>query len=85
MESMIGQIIDNYKIQSILGKGGMGTVYKAIDTSLEKTVALKMIDPVLAQDSDFLRRFKTEARALAKLKNPHIVSVHTLRETEKGT
>jgi len=85
MESLIGQVVDNYRILSIIGKGGMGVVFKAIDISIDKVVALKMIDPFLAQDSEFFRRFKTEARALAKLKNPHIVTVHTLRETEKGT
>ncbi|MEE9429808.1 MAG: serine/threonine-protein kinase [Melioribacteraceae bacterium] len=84
MDSMIGKTIDNYKIQSVLGKGGMGTVYKAVDTTLEKTVALKMIDPVLARDEDFLRRFKTEAKALARLENPNIVSIYTFRETDEG-
>ena len=58
MESLIGKKIDNYEIKSILGQGGMGTVYKAIDVTLEKVVAIKMIDPVLARDENFLRRFK---------------------------
>ena len=84
MESLIGKKIDNYEIKSILGKGGMGTVYKAVDITLEKTVAIKMIDPVLARDENFLRRFKTEAKALARLDNPNIVSVYTFRETEDG-
>jgi len=85
MESLIGQIIDSYRIESIIGKGGMGTVYKATDISLDKVVALKMIDHILARDENFLRRFKTEAKALAKLENSNIVSVYTLRETNQGT
>lgn len=84
MDSMIGQIVDNYKIIEVLGRGGMGVVFKAMDINLEKIVALKMIDPFLAKDENFLRRFKTEAKALAKLENPNIVSVYALRETELG-
>ncbi len=84
MDSMIGQVVDNYKIIEVLGRGGMGVVFKAMDINLEKIVALKMIDPFLAKDENFLRRFKTEAKALAKLENPNIVSVYALRETEFG-
>jgi serine/threonine protein kinase len=83
-ESIIGKTIDNYKILAEIGRGGMGRVYKAIDTSLEKIVALKFIDPILARDENFLRRFKTEAKALAKLENVNIVTVYALRETEFG-
>lgn len=84
MESLIGKTVDNYRILEVIGRGGMGVVLKAVDTSLEKIVALKMIDPFLAEDENFVRRFKTEAKALAKLENPNIVSVHALRETDKG-
>ncbi len=84
MDSMIGQTIDNYKIVEIIGRGGMGIVYKAFDLSLEKTVALKMIDPFYARNESFVKRFKTEAKALAKLENTNIVSVYALRETENG-
>ena len=69
MESLIGKTIDNYSILEVIGRGGMGVVLKALDTSLEKIVALKMIDPFLARDGNFVRRFKTEAKALAKLEN----------------
>lgn len=84
MESIIGKVIDGYRILDVLGRGGMGVVYKALDTSLDKVMALKMIDPMLARDENFLKRFKTEARALAKLENTNIVTVHALRETEFG-
>jgi eukaryotic-like serine/threonine-protein kinase len=84
MDSLIGKTVDSYKILEVLGRGGMGVVFKALDTSLEKIVALKMIDPFLARDENFVRRFKTEAKALAKLENPNIVGVYALRETESG-
>ena len=81
MESLIGQTLDSYKILEIRGRGGMGVVFKALDTNLDKIVALKMIDPTLAKDDTFIRRFRTEARALARLDNPNIVSVYAFRET----
>lgn len=84
MEKLVGQVIDNYKILEIIGRGGMGVVFKALDMSLEKIVALKMIDPLLAKDNNFLNRFKTEAKALARLENINIVGVYALRETEYG-
>ena len=84
MDSLIGKTVDNYRILEVLGRGGMGVVFKALDTSLEKIVALKMIDPFLARDENFVRRFKTEAKALAKLENQNIVGVYALRETESG-
>ncbi len=82
--SIIGKIVDNYEITAILGKGGMGVVYKAKDMTLDRVVALKMMDDNFARDEEFLKRFKSEAKALAKLQNPNIVSVFALRETEIG-
>ena len=73
MDQLIGKEVDNYKILEVIGRGGMGVVFKAMDMNLEKIVALKMIDPFLARDENFLKRFKTEARALAKLENQNIV------------
>lgn len=84
MDNLVGQVVDNYKILEIIGRGGMGVVFKALDMSLEKIVALKMIDPLLARDENFLNRFKTEAKALARLENINIVGVYALRETEFG-
>ena len=84
MDSLIGKTIDSYRIVEVIGRGGMGVVFKALDTNLEKIVALKMIDPFLARDENFVRRFKTEAKALAKLENPNIVGIYALRETDSG-
>ena len=84
MDQLIGKEVDNYKILEVIGRGGMGVVFKAMDMNLEKLVALKMIDPFLSRDENFLQRFKTEARALARLENQNIVGVYALRETEYG-
>jgi tRNA A-37 threonylcarbamoyl transferase component Bud32 len=84
MEPLVGKEIDNYKILSVLGKGGMGIVYKARDKSLDRDVAIKMMDTSLTRDESFLKRFQSEAKALAKLQNPNIVSVFALRESEYG-
>jgi serine/threonine protein kinase len=84
MDLLIGKTIDSYRILEVIGRGGMGVVYKALDTALDKQVALKMMDPRLAEDASFLKRFRSEARALARLENPNIVNVYALRETEFG-
>ncbi len=84
MDTLIGKVIDNYKILEVLGKGGMGVVLKAMDTTLDRVVALKMMDPALSRDESFLKRFRSEAKALAKLENPNIVNIFALRETEAG-
>lgn len=81
---MIGKTISHYQVTEQLGKGGMGVVYKAWDTALERAVALKMLHSTLAQDEIFLKRFRAEARALAQLENINIVSVFDLLETETG-
>ncbi len=81
---IIGKVIDTYKITAVLGKGGMGVVYKAQDMTLDRDVALKMMDMQLAADQNFLKRFQSEAKALAKLQNPGIVAIFALRETEMG-
>ncbi|MFQ5568283.1 MAG: serine/threonine-protein kinase [Rhodothermales bacterium] len=79
---MVGKVLDSYRIQAVLGKGGMGVVYKAVDTSLDKVVALKLMNPLLVEDERFLGRFKSEARALGRLHHPNIVSVFALRHIE---
>ena len=83
ISDMLGKVIDSYQIQEVLGKGGMGVVYKAIDTSLDKVVALKVMNPLLVEDERFLGRFKSEAKALGRLHHPHIVSVFALRHVEQ--
>lgn len=79
---MIGQSIENYRIDELLGQGGMGAVYKALDTALDRVVALKVMNPMLATNKEFLSRFKSEARVLGRLQHPHIVNVYTFRHID---
>ena len=75
MEDLIGKIIDNYRIVSVLGKGGMGIVYKAYDTKLDRYVAIKMLIYQAHNKERFIERFKREAKNHAKLSHPNIVTV----------
>src|SRR6516164_1993500 len=65
-----------YKIVSLIGAGGMGEVYRAHDTRLRRDVALKVLQEAVTTDADRLRRFEQEARAVAALNHPNIVSVY---------
>ena len=78
----IGKVLDNYRIVDTLGEGGMGVVYKAVHTKLDKMVAIKMIASGLSMNTKFIKRFQTEAKALAKLQDPNIVAIHDLRSHE---
>ncbi len=73
---MIGRRIQNYKVVSLLGTGGMGSVYKVYDPVLERYAALKIININSIPNSRFIERFKREARNQAKLSHPNIVSVY---------
>ena len=76
-ESLIGFTIDErYRIEAIVARGGMATVYIASDLRLQRTVALKVMHATLAQDPDFVARFEREARASAALTHPHVVAIH---------
>ena len=70
------------EILELVGQGGMGAVYKARQKSLDRVVALKLIKAELAGDPDFAKRFTREAKALAQLNHPNIVSVHDFGETD---
>ena len=74
-----------YRIDEAIGRGGMSTVYKAFDTTLERTVAVKVMHRDVARDSDHLERFRREARAIAKLSSPNVVGVIDAGEDEDGT
>ena len=79
---MIGQSIAHYKILEKLGAGGMGEVYLAEDTKLNRKVALKFLSERLSADPEFKARFHHEAQAAASLDHPNIVTIHELGEHE---
>jgi len=79
---LIGDVISHYKILEKIGSGGMGEVYLAEDTKLNRRVALKFLTAQYASDKDFRRRFKREAQAAAALNHPNIVTVHEVAEYE---
>ncbi len=79
---MIGKTLSHFKITAKLGEGGMGEVYRALDTKLDREVALKVLPVELAADSERLDRFKREAKALAALDDPGIVTIFSVEETD---
>jgi eukaryotic-like serine/threonine-protein kinase len=75
-----GNRVGVYEVGELLGEGGMGTVYRARDSRLQRDVAIKVIRPDLASDSDHAARFDREARLLASLNHPHVATVHGLEQ-----
>jgi serine/threonine protein kinase len=71
-----------YEVTASIGEGGMGQVYRAIDTRLGRAVALKVLPPDMARDPERLARFQREARALAVFNHPHIVTVYSVEESD---
>ncbi len=79
------QLAARYEIRALIGRGGMGEVYEAVDKELDRTVAVKVLRPELAADRRFLSRFRREARTAARLSHPGIVAVHDIGEGAGGT
>jgi Tol biopolymer transport system component len=77
---LIGTMLGPYEIQAKLGEGGMGEVYKARDTRLDRTVAIKVLPTELSADPERRARFEREARAVAALNHPHICTLHDIGE-----
>ncbi len=82
-DPLIGTLVDGrYRVISRIARGGMATVYEAVDTRLDRTVALKMMSTALAEDPGFVTRFRREARAAAQLSHPHVVGVFDQGEAD---
>ena len=75
-----GQRIGSHQIEARIGAGGMGEVYRALDTKLNRQVAIKFLLPAVADDPDRLARFSREAQVLASLNHPHIAQIHGLED-----
>ncbi|MEV7616670.1 serine/threonine-protein kinase [Streptomyces sp. NPDC089799] len=79
---LIGKQIAGYRIERMIGRGGMAVVYRARDLRLDRTVALKLIAPERARDDTFRQRFTHESRVAAKIDHPHIVPIFEAGETD---
>src|SRR6266498_1397328 len=79
-----GTLVAGYRIDAILGRGGMGVVYEATQLSLNRKVALKLLTPELGADPAFRERFRREGLIQAAIDHPHIVTVYEAGETDEG-
>src|SRR5713101_3248276 len=79
---MIGRTIQHYQIVETLGRGGMGVVYKAKDTHLDRFVAIKVLPPEKVTDPERRRRFTQEAKAASALNHPNIITIHDIDEAD---
>jgi serine/threonine protein kinase len=80
--SMIGKTLGSFECTALLGKGGMGEVYKAKDQKLGRDVAIKVLPEEFAKDTDRVARFQREAKLLASLNHPNIAAIHGLEESD---
>jgi tRNA A-37 threonylcarbamoyl transferase component Bud32 len=79
-----GTTVDGYRVERMIGRGGMGVVYEAVQTSIKRRVALKVLRPELADDPEFVERFRREARLQASIEHPHVLEVYEAGESDQG-
>lgn len=84
--ALLGQLIDGrYQVESVLGQGGMGVVFRAVQTSVQRPVAMKTLHPQLAMAPTFFERFKREAEIASRLHHPNIITIFDFGRTPDGT
>jgi Protein kinase domain len=81
-DARIGSELAGYRLDELIGRGGMGVVYRAHDLALDRDVALKLLAPHLADDIFFRERFLTESRVAASLEHPNVVPIHDAGEID---
>src|SRR6202035_4133008 len=81
-EPVEGTPFGRYRLVELLGRGGMGEVWRAHDTGTKRTVAIKLLPPHLAHDNTFVQRFRREAEAAAQLNSPHVIPIHDYGEID---
>jgi serine/threonine protein kinase len=84
VSDLIGQTIGNYRVEALIGAGGMAQVYRAVHVNLNRPAAIKVMHANLAADPKFQERFKQEAKAAAQLSHPNIIAIHDFTKQEEG-
>jgi len=84
MSLQIGQRLGSYEITALLGKGGMGEVYRARDLKLKREVAIKVLPDEFSRDSERVARFQREAEVVASLNHPHIATIYHIEEAAES-
>src|ERR1700744_4346944 len=79
---MDGTPFGRYRLVELLGRGGMGEVWRAYDTDTDRIVAIKLLPAFLSDDEEFQQRFRREAHAAARLNNPHVIPIHNYGEID---
>ena len=81
----VGSTVGGYRVERLLGRGGMGVVYEAVQVSLDRRVALKVLRPELAEDAAFVDRIRREGTVQAALEHPHVLDVYEVGEAGKSS
>src|SRR5215510_7517913 len=86
VDPLIGQVLDGrYKIEKVLGEGGMGIVYKAVHTALGKPLAIKVLRPEVSKNEEIVMRFRQEAQSASQIGNPHIIDISDFGSLPDGS